>query len=424
MGKLTDRKCKTAAPGKHTDGDGLRLYVYATGARNWVFRYMRQGRSREMGLGAYPEIPLVEARDTATHYRKVLRSGVDPIEHRDAERRRETLNDSRALTFTEAAARYIRSHRHGWRNRKHARQWVSTLKTYARPVIGDVPVEDIGIDDVLKILSPIWASKTETAKRVQGRVENILDWATAREYRTGDNPARWRGHLDKILPRPTKVKRVTHHPAMPYPELPAFMTELREHSGTAARALEFAILTAARTGEVIGAKWREIDLSAEVWNVPAERMKAKRPHRAPLTAEGLAILANLPRVNEYVFAGLRYGRPISNMSMLQTMRRMGYGVNGYRGNYVPHGFRSSFRDWCGEQTSFPREVAEAALAHVNADKVEAAYARGDLFEKRRRLMDAWAQYLLPPLADKVVRMTRTERGLPDKPAKLAPQFEY
>jgi integrase len=402
MGKLTARKCKSAAPGKYTDGDGLRLHVYASGARTWVYRYMLRGRSREMGLGGYPEVSLAEARESAAHYRKILKSGVDPIAHREERRKRKALETAKAITFVECAARYIRSHRHGWTNRKHARQWVSTLKTYARPMIGDMSAANVGTEDVLKVLSPIWTAKTETAKRLQGRIENILDWATARQYRSGENPARWRGHLDKILPRPTRVKRVSHHPALPYPELPAFMTELREQSGTAARALEFAIRTAARTGEVLGAKWSEIDLDAGIWNIPPERMKAKRPHRVPLTAEALAILADLPRVNDYIFAGVRYGRPLSNMAMLQLMRRMGFGVNGSRGDYVPHGFRSSFRDWTAEQTSFPREVAEAALAHVNADKVEAAYLRGDLFEKRRRMMEAWAQYLSPEARENIV----------------------
>ena len=399
MGKLTDRKCRTAAPGKHTDGEGLRLHVYATGARNWVFRYMRDGRSREMGLGAYPQVSLAEARETAAQARRILRTGADPIEAREAKRKQEALAAEGALTFTQAAARYIRAHRRGWRNRKHARQWASTLRTYARPILGALPVGEVSTDDVLSILSPIWTEKTETAKRVQGRIENILDWATARGYRSGENPARWRGHLGKLLPRPSRVKQVRNHPAMDYREVPAFVAELATHEGTGARALEFLIITGCRTGEVIGAKWSEI--SGEVWTIPAERMKARRVHRVPLTAQAVAILETLPRASEYVFAGARYGRPVSNMAMLQAMRRMGYGVHGDRGDCVPHGFRSSFRDWAAEQTSFPREVAEAALAHVNPNKVEAVYQRGDLFEKRRALMEAWASFIRPVAAQNV-----------------------
>ena len=398
--RLTDRQIRSA---KKPIADGGNLWLYPRGnARSWIFRYSLAGRARAMGLGAYPDVPLVEARELAAQQRKILNAGLDPIEHRKAERKRQASAAEGATTFTQCAARYIRAHRHGWRNRKHARQWASTLRTYACPVIGTTPVVCVGTDDILSILSPIWSAKTETAKRVQGRLENILDWATARGYRSGDNPARWRGHLAKILPRPSRVKRVAHHPAMPYAELPAFMAELRDQNGTAARALEFTILTASRTGEVIGAQWREVDLQAGVWNVPPERMKAKRPHRVPLPPAAVAVLRGLSRTNEYLFAGMRYGRPISNMSMLQTMRRMGYGVNGTRGDYVPHGMRSAFRDWCAEQTSFPREVAEAALAHVNVNKVEAAYQRGDLFEKRRQLMQAWARYLLHPATESAV----------------------
>jgi integrase len=402
--RLTDRQIKTTTKPLN---DGGNLWIYPKGnARNWFFRYMLAGRARQMGLGGYPDVSLAEARDAAAEYRRVLKSGIDPIEHRQAEAKRKALASAKVITFTQCAARYIRSHRHGWRNRKHARQWASTLRTYACPIIGAMPATEVATEDVLRILTPIWTTKTETAKRVQGRIENILDWATARRYRSGDNPARWRGHLDKILPRPSRVKRVTHHPAMPYAELPTFMAELRSHDGVAARALEFTILTASRTREALGAQWHEIDLATGIWNVPSERMKAKRPHRVPLTVEAVAILNALPRVTEYVFAGSRYGRPISNMSMLQTMRRMGYGVNGTRGDYVPHGMRSAFRDWCAEQTSFPREVAEAALAHVNPNKVEASYQRGDLFEKRRQLMQAWARYLLQPAGGTVVPLKR------------------
>ena len=351
-----------------------------------------------MGLGAYPGVSLADARKAAAGYRDILKSGVDPIEHRDAQARAEADQAAGVPTFAEAAATYIEAHTPGWKNAKHAAQWTATLATYAEPVIGSKPVDAIGTDDVLKILSPVWGSKTETAKRVQGRVENILDWATARKYRTGENPARWRGHLDKLLPRPTKVKRVEHHPAMPHGEVPGFMAELADMTGVSALALRFLILTATRTSETLQATWIEIDLEAAVWTIPGSRMKAGQPHRVPLGSAALAILEALPRVdgNPYLFVGAREGRPLSNMALLQLMRGMGYGVGGDRGDYVPHGFRSAFRDWAGEVSSFPRDVCEMALAQVIENKVEAAYRRGDLFDKRRAMMDAWADWCIRP----------------------------
>ncbi|WP_366929673.1 site-specific integrase [uncultured Thiodictyon sp.] len=347
-----------------------------------------------MGLGAYPAVSLVAARKAAAGYRDVLKSGVDPIDYRDTQAQAEALKAAGVPTFTQAAARFIRAHRHGWSNIKHARQWVATLKTYARPVIGSKPVDQVNTDDVLKVLSGIWTSKTETAKRVQGRVENILDFAAAHKWRDQSNPARWRGHLDKLLPKPTKVTKVVHHPAMPYQDVPGFMVELAGKQGVSALALRFLILTACRTGEVVGAQWPEFDLDASVWTIPGERMKAGREHRVPLSAAALKVLAALPRVdgNPYVFPGARYRRPVSNMAMLQQMRGMGYGVGEDRGDYVPHGFRSSFRDWSGEVSSFPRDVCEMALAHVIKDKAEAAYRRGDLLTKRAAMMDAWADW--------------------------------
>jgi len=387
MGKLTARKVSTATTGKHEDGDGLRLVVSKTGAKKWVLRVTTHGKRREMGLGAFPVVSLAEARDKAAEARKVAANGGDPITERSA--KKQTLP-----TFTTCAARYIRAHRRGWKNAKHARQWVSTLKTYARPIIGPKPVDTIGTEDVLSILMPIWNTKTETAKRVQGRMENILDFASAHKWRDPLNPARWRGHLNKLLPRPSRVKTVAHHPAMPYTELPAFMAELASNESVSALALRFLILTATRTSEALHAQWSEIDLEAAVWTVPAERMKAKREHRVPLTGAALALLEALPRIegNPYVFPGARNARPLSNMALLQLMHGMGYGVGGDRGDYVPHGFRSSFRDWSGEVSSFPRDVAEMALAHVIENKVEAAYRRGDLFTKRRAMMQAWADW--------------------------------
>lgn len=386
-GGLTVRKVETVAPGKYADGGGLWLVVSVTGARRWLVRVTISGRRREMSLGSYPVVGLAEARDKAVAAQRLAHDGVDPIERRDQ-------REQRKPTFTSAAAQFIRAHRHGWKNRKHARQWVSTLKTYARPVIGSKPVDTITTEDVLAILRPIWTGKTETAKRVQGRIENILDFAAARRWRDASNPARWRGHLDMLLPAAARVKRVRHHPAMPYDEVPDFLRELEHVEGVAALALRFLILSACRTSEVLQARWSEVDMASAVWIIPAERMKAKREHRVPLTETMLAILRKIPKVEgePWVFPGGRAGRPLSTMSLLMCMRRLGYGVNGTRGTCVPHGFRSSFRDWCGEVSSFPTNVAEAALAHVVSDKTVAAYARGDLFVKRRRLMEAWSDW--------------------------------
>lgn len=403
--RLKPRRVATAGPGKHEDGGGLRLVVSRTGAKKWVLRFTIHGQRREMGLGTYPDVSLAEARRDASRYRKLAKAGTDPITTRRAEL-------EGIPTFTTCAARYIRANRKGWRNAKHARQWVSTLKTYARPVLGDKRVDTIGTEDVLKVLSPIWPSKTETAKRVQGRMENVLDYAAAHKYRDPLNPARWRGHLDKLLPKPARVKIISHHPAMPHEELPAFMSELARHDSVSALALRFLILTATRTSEVLFAEWREIDREAAVWTVPAERMKARREHRVPLADAALDVLDALPRMagNPYLFPGARHGRPLSNMALLQIMRGMGYGVNGTRGDYVPHGFRSTFRDWSGEVSSYPRDVAEMALAHVIENKVEAAYRRGDLFAKRRKMMADWTDYCTSPPAVKVAKLRQSRRA--------------
>jgi integrase len=388
--KLSPRKVSSAGPGKYEDGGGLRLVVSTSGAKKWVLRFTIDRKRREMGLGSFPDVGLSEAREESAKHRKKAKTGVDPIEARQSE-------PDQIPTFTSCAARYIRAQRSGWKNAKHARQWVSTLKTYARPEIGSKRVGDISTEDILKVLSPIWTTKTETAKRVQGRVENILDYAAAHKYRDPLNPARWRGHLDKLLPKPSRVKTVTHHPAMPHTEVPAFMAELSSNDSVSALALRFLMLTAARTNEVLQAQWSEIDSDGAIWSVPASRMKAKRVHRVPLSYVATFVLETLPRIagSSYLFPGTRNGRPLSNMALLQLMRGMGYGVNGGRGDYVPHGFRSSFRDWSGEVSSFPRDVAEMALAHVVENKVEAAYRRGDLFEKRRMMMQQWAEYLAP-----------------------------
>ena len=319
--------------------------------------------------------------------------GVDPIEKRRAERLEARLDAARAITFKECAARYIASHRAGWRNPKHAAQWQATLATYAEPVIGGLSVQAIDTALVLKVLEPIWTTKPETAGRVRGRVESILDWAKARGYRGGENPARWRGHLDKLLPARSKVRRIEHHAALPYAELPGFLVSLRQQEGVAAYALEFAILTAARTGEVIGARWSEMDLLNKTWTLPAARMKSGREHRVPLSGPALAILEGMQahrHEGTFVFPGGKNGRPLSNMAFLMLLRRMG------QSNATAHGFRSSFRDWAAERTRVPSEVAEMALAHTLSDKTIAAYNRSDLFDRRRRLMAAWATFCTAP----------------------------
>lgn len=389
LNKLSARQVKNATTGKYEDGGGLRLVVSAGGSKKWVLRLTVDGKRREMGLGTYPDVSLATARENATAFRTLARNGVDPIAARGA-------RVKEIPTFESCAARYIRAHRRGWKNPKHQRQWVRTLKNYARPKIGQKRVDAITTDDILEILAPIWANKTETAKRVQGRIENVLDYAAAHEHREESNPARWRGHLDKLLAKPSRVKQVTHHPAMPYEDAPRFMTELRGMEGIAPIALRFLILTATRTKEVLLAEWDEFDLATETWTIPANRMKSRREHRVPLVPATLQLLEEIPRLteNRYVFPGRIAGQPLSSMALLTTMRRLGFGPKGDRGNYVPHGFRSTFRDWSGEVSSYPRDVAEMALAHVIENKVEAAYRRGDLFTKRRQMMQDWASYLI------------------------------
>lgn len=363
--------------GYHADGAGLYLRIIPSGAKSWAFRFRDGGRLREAGLGGYPEISLKRARELAAECRDWRQRGIDPIAARRAKRAATS-----APSFKEAAEAYIAAHAPGWRNPKHRQQWRNTLDTYAYPIVGNVPVDAIETRHVLQVLSPIWTSKTETATRLRGRIESILDAARAQGHRAGENPARWRGHLDTLLARPSRVRVVKHHAALPYASLPAFMAALRQQEGVAALALQFAILSAARTGEVLGARWEEID--GDIWTVPAERMKARREHRVPLSSAALAILAGIPRVGPFVFPGRRLTEPMSNAAMTMLLRRMG------RPEITVHGFRSTFRDWAREQTSFPRDVCEAALAHATTDKVEAAYLRGDALDLRRRLMEEFA----------------------------------
>jgi len=399
MNKLTALKVeKSKKPGMYGDGGGLYLRVTNDGTKNWVFRYMLDGRPRWMGLGPATLYELQEARAKALDARRLRHEGVDPIEARRAARMKTRLEAARAMSFNECAEGYIRAHRAGWRNGKHARQWEATLATYAEPIIGAVPVQAVETTLVLKVLEAIWAEKPETASRVRQRIERVLDWARVRGYRTGENPARWKGHLDHMLPAPTKVRRVEHHAALPYTQLPDFLVALRKQEGISARALEFTILTAARTSEAIGARWPEINLNDKTWVVPAERMKARKEHRVPLSSRAVAILQQVRELRHaddgFLFPSARHGKALSNMAFLMLLRRMG------RDDLTAHGFRSSFRDWAAERTNFPAAVAEMALAHAESDKTVAAYNRSDLFERRRRLMQQWATFCSAPAEQK------------------------
>jgi integrase len=397
---LTPLHVKNAKPGRHADGEGLHLLVKPSGARSWVYRFMLNGVARDVGLSRCPEaitllqkmgghdLTLAQARDVASLYRMKVKLGIDPLAERqeavvaaNAEKRAER---AAAVTFEAMAEIYLTTKERSWRNAKHRQQWGNTLKTYVFPVLGDMRVGDIETSHVLRVLEPIWDKKAETASRVRGRIEAILDAARVREYRTGENPARWRGHLAQILPARTKLSR-GHHKAAPYDEVPKILKALRSHRAVGALALEFTILTAARTGEVIGTTWEEIEFQKGVWTIPAHRMKAGREHRVPLSDPALAILRSVEKLGKaHVFPGQR-GGPISGMTMSMLLRRMNTDV-------TVHGFRSSFRDWAAECTGYSHEVCEMALAHTIGNKAEAAYRRGDLFEKRRRLMTDWAVY--------------------------------
>jgi integrase len=386
---------KARRPGYYNDGGGLYLRIAKGGSKGWVFRFRVDGRLRQMGLGGLATFSLKEARARARECRQLRYDGIDPIEARREQRREAVIRRAAMMTFRQCAESYIAAHKAGWKNGKHVAQWSATLTSYAYPLIGALPVQVVDAALVLKVLEPIWEKVPETASRVRGRIEAVLDWAVARGYRRGDNPARWRGHLENLLPHRSKVARVAHHAALPYAELPAFMAELRGADSASSRCLQFAILTCARTGEAIGAPWEEIDLESLVWSIPAERMKGERPHRVPLGSAAAQIVRDLHAVRSgpHVFPGQKAGQSLSQMALLMLLRRMG------RGELTVHGFRSTFSDWCAEQTDFSGEVREMALAHAVGDKVEAAYRRGDLFDKRRQLAEAWGRFCMMPTAE-------------------------
>ena len=384
--------------GFHAVGGVAGLHLQVRGASaSWVLRATVGERRRDIGLGGYPTVTLGSARDRARAARDKIAQGVDPVEERKAARAPLVL----APTFDWCAAQTIAAKRPEWKNPKHADQWANTLATYASPVLGALPVDQVELSHVMTVLAPLWTTKTETATRLRARIEAVLSWATVSGYRSGDNPARWGGNLDVTLAKPRKIAKVKHHRALPIEAMHDFMAALREREGTAARALEFLVLTATRSGEVRGARWSEIDLDKRVWTIPADRMKAGKEHRVPLSDRALEILNALPRFggSDLVFASFR-GTQLSDMSLSAVTRRMAVDA-------VPHGFRSTFRDWASERTSYPRDVAEMALAHTIGDKVEAAYRRGDLFAKRAHMMGAWADFIeLAPASGTVTQLRR------------------
>jgi integrase len=397
--RLSASSLRRLGAGVHCDGGGLCVQVTPSGARSWVFRFSLFGRAREMGLGSLHTVSLAEAREAALGCRKLLREGRDPIEERKAK-----LADARAAvprqspTFQECAEQFIAAHKAEWTSSIHARQWRATLATYVYPLIGNLPVSTVDTRLVMRVLEPHWATKRATMSRVRGRIEAILGWATARQYREGDNPARWRGHLENLLAKSAKRGPIEHFRALPYADLPSFMADLRAIESILARSLEFLILNASRCDEVRLARWSEIDLAVRVWSIPGGRMKAGREHRVPLSVRATEILQSLPRRGPYIFPS-RGSAFAPNMMWRLLREKMGMPV-------TVHGFRSSFADWAAEQTHFAREVREMALAHAVTDKVEAAYRRGDLFEKRRQLAEAWAHYCEgeEPAESKVVRL--------------------
>ncbi len=400
-------------PGKYADGGNLYLQVRPSTriietdsiTKSWIFRYSRFGKDTWLGLGPYPDVTLADARDLATRERKKMRQGIDPLTDKRARQIAARTAHENMLTFAECAELYIESQAPGWSNPKHIEQWRSTLTKLAGPIIGHLSVDQIDTALIMRCLEPIWTTKTETASRLRGRIESVLDWSTVRSYRKGDNPAHWRGHLDKLLPRPSQVVRVKHHAALPFTDIGALMRQIRQDTGVASRALELTILTAARTNEVVQAEWSEFDLGRKTWIVPAERMKSNRQHRVPLSAAAIeALEAVKGRDKTYVFPGHKRYSHLSNAAMMKVLKRL------KQTGITVHGFRSAFRDWCAESTNYSADVAEMALAHALRDKTEAAYRRGDLFEKRARLMADWARYCSKPTTPAAVVPIRQKTG--------------
>ncbi|WP_109313549.1 integrase arm-type DNA-binding domain-containing protein [Ruegeria sp. AU67] len=391
--------------------DGLLLQVTPTGARSWLLRCMIAGTRRNLGLGPFPDVTLANARERARAARDMIREGIDPIEHKRASQ--ETLRSSsqRGMTFKESMESYLAVKLAEFDNDKHRKQWRATLDKYAVPNLGDMPIDEITVQDIVHTLSQIWETKTETASRLRGRIEAVLSWATVKGHRTGDNPARWRGNLDAVLAKPTKLAKVQHHPALSLADAPTWLADLRGRSGTATRALEFMAMTAARSGEIRGARWDELDWDSALWTIPGDRMKASKEHRVPLTTEALALVDGMPRLegSPYIFAAPRGGQ-LSDAALSACMKRIHAArVNGYVDERsgrpaVPHGLRSTFRDWAAERTEFPSDMAEISLAHSVGSEVERAYRRGDLVEKRRGMMAAWGRFLSGEASSKVVQM--------------------
>ena len=371
---------------------GLYLCVSPSGSRSWIARVNVDGKRREMGLGSFPDVSLSIAREKARAARSDTTMGIDPVAHRKEARSARQALKATQKTFADCAKAYIEAHSDSWRNAKHRAQWPATFETYVYPTMGTVLVGEVTQAHVMAVLLPIWKTKTQTATRLRGRIEQVLAWATAAGFRQGENCARWTGLLDQLLPAPGKVSKPKHHPAVRVDDMPAFIKALRQHDGLSPKALEFAVLTAARSGEVRGANWAEIDLEAAVWTVPPERMKAGKEHRVPLNTQAIKLLEAMPRIEgtELVFPAPRGGQ-LSDMALTALTRRMNFRDDAGR-VCVPHGFRSSFRDWVFERTDYPRDLAEAALAHALENKVEAAYRRGDALERRRAMMQAWANY--------------------------------
>lgn len=405
INKLSDRTVKAKKEqGRYNDGNGLYLQVSKSGSKSWLFRYMLDNKSKEMGLGSIRTVPLGVARTEALECKKLLREGIDPIKERKERLARAKTANIDVLTFERCAEAYLEAHSASWKSVRHEKIWRSSLKRFAYPIIGNLPVNTIERGHIMQVLDPIWRVKTETAKRLRGRLENILDWATVQEFRKGENPARWRGHLDKLLPKPSELYKVKHFAALPYQEINSFMDKLRERDAQSALALRLIILTATRSGEVRKAVWSEFDLDKGIWVIPAERMKADKEHTIPLCKEAISIIQQLPRLAgcDYLFTSPKSGNPLSDVVFKQLMKRMGVS------DITTHGFRSTFRDWAAEQTSFPREVIENALAHQLKDKAEAAYFRSNLLDKRRELMNKWGDYTkLPSTQDgKIIHLTR------------------